>query len=1367
MGERESLNTGELRNEAQLEKTTTPRCSSPSKIKNTSSANESANNNTPKETESPSSSVSQNALSSSKIDDGQTPSVTKPVNTNNIASGGTSVAGSNASLMKGPVNGSVVGNSSGGGNASISVGSSTFSSNTTTTVAKTKGPIRVGFYDIEKTIGKGNFAVVKLARHRITKNEVAIKIIDKSQLDTSNLQKVYREVEIMKRLDHPHIIKLYQVMETKNMIYIVSEYASQGEIFDYIAKCGRMSEHAARMKFWQILSAVEYCHNRGIVHRDLKAENLLLDSNMNIKIADFGFSNMYKIGELLSTWCGSPPYAAPEVFEGKKYTGPEIDIWSLGVVLYVLVCGALPFDGSTLQSLRDRVLSGRFRIPFFMSSECEHLIRKMLVLEPTRRYTIEQIKQHRWLVTEAIDISYLSEYPIQFGGTSNVEPNEDILRLMSEYAGIDPLKTRESLKKNCYDHIAAIYLLLQDRVRTRSSPQDSTNYNPNQKNSKHPLSTTATSTESQRRRPSTIAEQALRKLALSGAGPNLGNSFYGRETPISPRHHQKSQQQQNHQYVLSADRANCSASVLLSSTSSCYNDHGIPLLREAIIRDQVSPAPSRCSNVKQLQRGSYLYNSTNSNNHCHNSSNKLSSATTSAFLARERECSSPYSVSSNHGLRENNAFAMRDPLCNRLACNLDQRILKQSSDDCRRLLRQATAISDPSRHFSTLEPGRQSSSSSVVGSTGQSRSLTLSNSFDSKSNLSNNFPMGFQMSAEATKLFYTLQQSPLPEVCDIGESSRFLSPNQVYQTHLHGTSTEQQNSIRNCDIESSGKDKKNSEVSRNYSQKDYHNSAPPNSFITYNHNCSSDSAGINKHTKHNQITPQYSSSTDEGCETDHGCDIKEMDEAQSTVPMPSMQRLNSYASSSSSSGVVANFYSKSLSQNLSCGSSRSNFSTLESLDLNLSNCSDLAGSLPSCVSSAKTINENDNPSVARSSSILPNVYVSMSSKSPCSFSRQNQLTAHHQHGTRRCRAITRSPVDFREGRRASDGLVAQGIIHSYSDYPVNSMVAFNSQRLHEAYKTKGVLELHVLQKEAAQLKTQYQSNVPPDEMTVRQIQHSQFHVNPNKATDLNQLHHHHHAPSIKQCDYFASSVKNSEVVSFLNYVKGEEAAGSRAERELLQTPNMNQMQKPPLQQQLMQHRLLQQKRQIFQKQVALEASLSRRQILRQQSYKIAQQTQILPPLPLSDIESEDLLAFQAVVEGTPGSGCHSPNQSVTGSPKVVIKTSHIQQQPHDGCNLSSSGRRSNSQLAPPSAAAPIGSPADCWSALPGSMQTCQITDQFQSIENWNPNPSQLFQSSTSNLYGQNWSHLSTPIPNLMKPLSESPILELAEQMESI
>ncbi|KAM4628061.1 serine/threonine-protein kinase SIK3 homolog isoform 3-T3 [Polymixia lowei] len=328
-------------------------------------------------------------------------------------------------------------------------------------------PARVGYYEIERTIGKGNFAVVKLATHIITKAKVAIKIVDKTQLDDENLKKIFREVQIMKMLRHPHIIRLYQVMETERMIYLVTEYASGGEIFDHLVAHGRMAEKDARKKFKQIVAAVHFCHCRNIVHRDLKAENLLLDHNLNIKIADFGFSNLFSRGQLLKTWCGSPPYAAPELFEGKEYDGPKVDIWSLGVVLYVLVCGALPFDGSTLQNLRARVLSGKFRIPFFMSTDCEYLIRHMLVLEPSRRLSMEQICKNKWMRQGDPDPEFdrlIAECEQVKTERETELINEQVLMAMSEM-GLDRERTLQSLHADAYDHYSAIYSLLADRLK--------------------------------------------------------------------------------------------------------------------------------------------------------------------------------------------------------------------------------------------------------------------------------------------------------------------------------------------------------------------------------------------------------------------------------------------------------------------------------------------------------------------------------------------------------------------------------------------------------------------------------------------------------------------------------------------------------------------------------------------------------------------------------------------------------------------------------------------------------------------------------------------------------------------------------------
>ncbi|KAJ4939142.1 hypothetical protein JOQ06_028603 [Pogonophryne albipinna] len=404
----------------------------------------------------------------------------------------------------------------------------------------------VGNYRLLKTIGKGNFAKVKLARHILTGREVAIKIIDKTQLNPNSLQKLFREVRIMKILNHPNIVKLFEVIETERTLYLVMEYASgavesecsvelllfwiseaqkrplqvsaervgsvlqcgpregsaageelsfvppgeaqcggsslntidkhpqsmhMGEVFDYLVAHGRMKEKEARAKFRQIVSAVQYCHQKHIVHRDLKAENLLLDADMNIKIADFGFSNEFTMGNKLDTFCGSPPYAAPELFQGKKYDGPEVDVWSLGVILYTLVSGSLPFDGQNLKELRERVLRGKYRIPFYMSTDCENLLKRFLVLNPTKRGTLEQIMKDRW-INAGFEEDELKPY---------TEPETDI----TDEKRIDVMvgmgynleEIQESLAKMKYDEITATYLLLGRKASEMEPSESASNSN--------------------------------------------------------------------------------------------------------------------------------------------------------------------------------------------------------------------------------------------------------------------------------------------------------------------------------------------------------------------------------------------------------------------------------------------------------------------------------------------------------------------------------------------------------------------------------------------------------------------------------------------------------------------------------------------------------------------------------------------------------------------------------------------------------------------------------------------------------------------------------------------------------------------------
>eukprot|EP00127_Corallochytrium_limacisporum_P006358 Clim_evm69s225 gene=Clim_evmTU69s225 len=339
---------------------------------------------------------------------------------------------------------------------------------TPSVISQSARSLRIGQYELGETLGVGSFGKVKLAKHAQTQHEVAIKILSKDQIVARDMQqKIQREIQNLKLFRHPHIIKFYEVIATPNDIFMVMEYVNGGELFDYIVANGKMEEQEARKIFQQIVSGVDYCHRHQVVHRDLKPENLLLDHNNNVKIADFGLSCVLEDGNFLKTSCGSPNYAAPEIIAGNAYAGPEVDIWSCGVILYALLCAKLPFDDPYIPNLFKKIRCGQFSIPDHIGSGPRDLLCKMLVVDPLKRATMADVRDHWWFKVDLPENLFPDVLP------NSLEPDEDIVTKESILLGVPKEDILIALRNGpANDPLTVAYNLIFDNTHAHGRPSE-------------------------------------------------------------------------------------------------------------------------------------------------------------------------------------------------------------------------------------------------------------------------------------------------------------------------------------------------------------------------------------------------------------------------------------------------------------------------------------------------------------------------------------------------------------------------------------------------------------------------------------------------------------------------------------------------------------------------------------------------------------------------------------------------------------------------------------------------------------------------------------------------------------------------------
>ncbi|XP_022872085.1 SNF1-related protein kinase catalytic subunit alpha KIN10-like isoform X2 [Olea europaea var. sylvestris] len=312
-------------------------------------------------------------------------------------------------------------------------------------------------YKFVRTLGIGAFGKVKLAVHTLTGLNVAIKILDRESINNLDADKVRREINIMKRLSHPHIVRLFEVIDTQSKVYVVMEHMDLGELYDYVTLRVRLDEDKARHFFQQIISGIEYCHRHKVVHRDLKPENLLMDAKHNVKIADFGLGNITLDGHFLKTFCGTLNYAAPELMCKKLYAGPEVDVWSCGIILYALLCGRLPFEDANMSCLFAKVQKGVYPVSPHLSKSALDLISRILVVDPMKRISIPEIRQHPWF-RENLPLYIASPSTDALSKTEKVDM--DVLKEMIKL-GFVIREVIGSLQNNLQNEATVTYRMLQ------------------------------------------------------------------------------------------------------------------------------------------------------------------------------------------------------------------------------------------------------------------------------------------------------------------------------------------------------------------------------------------------------------------------------------------------------------------------------------------------------------------------------------------------------------------------------------------------------------------------------------------------------------------------------------------------------------------------------------------------------------------------------------------------------------------------------------------------------------------------------------------------------------------------------------------